>query len=202
MKRLLSIAVLVIALAFGGGTVTAEAQIIKLDEDTVILVSDLAKSDGMAFQDIVSDMEAAGEKDIQFLINTDGGHADAMYSIVATIQDMQSRGVSFTTVNIGYAASAGAYIWIHGDVRQAVTDARFMFHSTVIMGYFGIVPFEELPPDWQMTVFEYNYKLRQLTLDCLRDTELVNELMGGGYGAENWYVNAFMKNRGLLDKIL
>ena len=144
MKRLLSIAVLVIALAFGG-TIASQADIIKLDQDTILLTDELLLPDGRSFYDIATNMIVDGVTDIQFLINTEGGHADAMYLIVETMKEIQGRGYTITTVNIGEAASAGAYIWIHGDVRQATPEARYMFHSTVIFNGIGIVPFRLLP---------------------------------------------------------
>jgi len=202
MKRLLSIAVLVIALAFGG-TIVSQAKIVQLDEDTLMLVGEISTGDSAAFYRITDAMETNGVKDIQFLIDSEGGLLDESLMIIDIMQEMQQeRGVTITTVNVFEALSGGGYLWLFGDVRQAVEGAMFMYHTVIVMSMSGVLPFRLMPPDWQLYVLDSNYTLRQLVLDRLRDTALVNVLMGGGYGASNYFTIDFMDAQGLIDKIL
>lgn len=180
-----------------------EAKVVQLDEDTVMLADELMANEGIIFRDIVRGMVASGEKEIQFLINTPGGSADAMMEIINDMKFWRrNNGVHWTTVNVGEAASAGGFIWLYGDVRQSIEYSRFMFHTAGVYSWFGLVPWENLSPEWREIVHQMNYELRQMLLDLLRDTELVNEFLAGGYGAQNWFTTYIMEQKGLIDQIL
>jgi len=198
--KLLAIAVLAIALCFGG---IAEANVTKLDEDTVLLSHDLNPPDGEDFARIIRGMVDDKQLNIQFLIDTPGGDFDVMFSIIDTMRAWQAVGVKFTTLNSDIACSAGGYIWLAGDVRQGIRGTNFMFHTAVLFhNIFGLVPWEKVPISWKVDLMESNQKLRQYLLDVLRDTERVNEFLGGGYGAENWFTVGTLERYGLVDQIL
>lgn len=181
----------------------AEAQIVQLDENTLILQDALYEEDSATFELIVSDMIAEGEKDIQFLINSPGGDSTACHYIMNRMIELQKGDVVFTTVNLFDAYSAGGFIWLMGKKREALHNAQFMFHTAVwLHPFFGLMPWADLPEEIKEMIREFNYKLRQTLLTVLRDTELVNELLSGGYGVENYYTNYLLNEKGLIDRIL
>lgn len=201
MKKFLAILIASVMLCVGVNV--AEAKITQLSRDVVLLSDYLLPPDGTTFETVVSTMVAKGNRNIQFLINTNGGATDDMFQVIDTMQAQREKGVKFSTVNIGNALSAGAFIWMMGDERVAIEGTLFMFHTAVwFHPLFGVMPWETVPEEARQGILEVNYKLRQMLLDKFRNTELVNELLGNGYGAENWFNVYLMDQRGLIDKIL
>ena len=182
--------------------VPAESKIVKLDKDTVLLSMHLTDIDATDFRMVVTDFYDAGELAVQFLINTPGGTTDAMWNIIIQMDDMKTKGMVFTTVNLGEACSAGAFLWLNGDFRHSVEGARFMTHVASVSSPFGLVPWEDLPPNWKLFMHELNHDLRQWLLNTVKDTELVNLFLANGYGSNNWFTTHRFDQLGLIHKIL
>ena len=182
--------------------VPAESKVVKLDKDTVLLSMSLTDIDATDFRMIVTDFYDAGELAVQFLINTPGGGTDAMWNIMTQMDSMKTKGMVFTTVKLGEACSAGAFLWLNGDFRHSVEGARFMTHMASISSPFGLVPYEDLPLIWKLYIDKINNGLRQWLLDEVRDTEMVNLFLENGYGANNWFTTHRFDQLGLIHKIL
>lgn len=200
MKKFLGAVIMSIALLIF--CASANADIVKLDEDTLMVHDHLDPGNGDAFIEIVNEMLADGETEIQILINSPGGLVKDCFQIIDKMDALQAEGIEFTTVNIGEAASAAGFIWINGDVRQTLNFCQFMFHRAAYYHWFGLIPYDKLTQQQREDLRQLNYEARQWLLDTVHDTEIVNKFLGGEYGAQNWFTVWEMNEFGLIDGVL
>ena len=189
MKKFLAI-ISAIVILFVGASV-ASAVVEKHDTGLVSITGFITQEDFPQLLNATLDVE----NELTILINSFGGDAWACMAMVHHIQFMQMSGIHVTTFNMGLAASAGAIIWTMGDTRYAAPYSVFMFHLTQIYDHFGQpIDKKSLPPELRKIIGYLDYFVRQLLLNILKDTEIVNELLKEG---NNWYSADAIEKLGL-----
>jgi len=79
------------------------------------------------FSERVLEISAQDEsKPIVLYINSPGGEANAMFTMLSIMDSVPN---TFVTVAVGQAASAGAMLLAHGDIRFVAPYARVMIHE-------------------------------------------------------------------------
>ena len=68
-------------------------------------------------------------RDYHFVIENFGGSCFDILSIVNRLEELRAMGHTITTETYGYALSAGAFFFIHGDKRIVHKSAILMFHG-------------------------------------------------------------------------
>ena len=71
----------------------------------------------------------SGIRDIFIFINSDGGYIDDLFAITDTIDKYSKEGLTVTTVAVGAAQSAGAFLLMYGNKRYAGKNTRIMVHG-------------------------------------------------------------------------
>jgi ATP-dependent protease ClpP protease subunit len=128
------------------------------------------------------DMLAAtrGEFDVLYIkINTTGGSVGATLGIINEIKDMKQKGILIVTEVQNQALSAGAMLFVQGDIRIVHKGDTIMFHNAHLRdGTYGQIM--ECPNETYQDACDHiariNNYARQLLLDILKDTELVNKI--------------------------
>lgn len=134
------------------------------------------------------------EDEYQIVINTPGGSGSVCMSIVNHIRDLQESGAKITTEVSGRAASAGAVIWLTGDVRIAHRNDLIMFHSVQMINPVTGVPFpdSQLDDNDRKRIKTLNGALVEM-LTPLIGVEKAKEMLKG----ETWLTGKEAYNMGL-----
>jgi len=133
MKKMLVIIMLAVALMFGGcasnqnvqRTQAINGDIEQLSDGSIIISGEVDQDTYRDFLRYTLD----GRKHYTIRIMSNGGCAYNTIAIMTHMQRMQAKGVKFTTISLGNAFSAGAYIFMMGDERILGSGANLMWHT-------------------------------------------------------------------------
>ena len=114
-------------------------------------------------------------KDYHIILNTSGGSSNNCTTMINRIQLLQKQGAHITTEIIGYGMSAGAFVFLTGDVRIAHTGAILMFHGAgVQQGYERIDASKACKSD-DAVLCSYLNMLDATVIDLLMDKTAISE---------------------------
>jgi len=196
MKKLVSIIMaLLVSLVV---VCTATATIHQVGESQILLTGKVWYGDAEKFDLITLSMVDHNKTDITILIDSPGGLADDMWTILADMDYLRKfYGVEWTTINIGDALSAGAFIWLNGDVRQGIKGCRFMFHQVAIYNAWGLVPWEFLPERWKQVCLDENKRMGIFIIERTGNVNWLIAFLNGGYGGANYFTTAELREIGM-----
>jgi len=80
------------------------------------------------FLDLISEGSTLKEVAIPIYINSGGGEADKLQSMLSVMQIARSQGISIATYNIGNAYSCASLLAVSGDIRFMASGARNLMH--------------------------------------------------------------------------
>lgn len=170
------------------------------------VITSFYTSDFVGLLTATADLEKGDE--LKLIIMSPGGPAQVLLAMVTYVEDLKARGVKVTTESYSMTASAGAVLWLTGNVRICHEHDLFMFHTAVMMGYDGrIIPRSLLDADALFVLDQLNYWMRQYLLDILHDTELVNKLLKSDGNQEgstsnmNWFTGQQVFDMGIADEM-
>jgi len=123
MKKIL--AVLTGLALLVGSALPASGLMGYINRQTIMLYGEVVSGDEVEIR-ILFDGQ---EEEYQIIINSPGGRAFVCLSIAQHIKSLQDMGKKVTTEVSGMAMSAGAIIWMMGDVRIAHRNDVIMFHG-------------------------------------------------------------------------
>lgn len=126
-----------------------------------------------------SSLEPAARKPIKIFFNSPGGALDVAYSLYDIIRVSKTPVVG---INIGYCASAAAYIYIACHQRKMTKHGYFIFHQGSMNGLSGeykqIIASIE---DYQSQVEELSALIKERTL--YTDEEIAKNIIN------EWYIH-------------
>ena len=71
---------------------------------------------------------------VELIVTSPGGDTDALWHVLVALRERQTRGVTFQTRVVSYAASSAAVLACAGDLRSAAQGARYLFHQVRVRG--------------------------------------------------------------------
>jgi ATP-dependent Clp protease, protease subunit len=80
------------------------------------------------FIELVGKKKNSKNAEIEIYINSHGGDADMLLSMLSVIAMAKSEGIKITTYNLGVANSCGSILFIHGDNRKMFKYATNVMH--------------------------------------------------------------------------
>ena len=126
-----------------------------------------------------SSLEPAARKPIKIFFNSPGGALDVAYSLYDIIRVSKTPVIG---INIGYCASAAAYIYIACHQRKMTKHGYFIFHQGSMNGLSGeykqIIASIE---DYQSQVEELSALIKERTL--YTDEEIAKNIIN------EWYIH-------------
>jgi len=143
---------------------------------------------------------------LKITIMSSGGPALPTLAMLNHIESLKAKGIHITTESAGAILSAGAMLWITGQIRIVHSSDAVMFHTVVVRGPYGPVKRDTLPKEGQWLMKQLDYYMRQYLLDIIHDTEKVNELMNAdgnkeGETNENWYTGEEIFKMGIATEL-
>jgi len=123
MKKILATIIGLVMLV--GTALPASGLIGYINRQTIMLYDEVASGDEVEIR-ILFDGQ---EEEYQIIVNSHGGRAFVCLSIAQHIKSLQDMGKKVTTEVSGMALSAGAIIWMMGDIRIAHRNDVIMFHG-------------------------------------------------------------------------
>ena len=120
-------------------------------------------------------------KQLQFMINSPGGDLYVAYQICSLINMAKIRDITVLTWVLGYAASAGSLIAVHGDIKTMSRCAHHMIHFGCIWNV--ITKESELDKSTKFNKI-MTRQTQQMYLDCCPKLtkEKLQELESDEYG--------------------
>ena len=212
MKRLLiCLMVLSLMLLSGGTRVACETVPLEPHPDKIevshhLYVTSFYDSD---FRDLVRWTEGLKSGDeLKITIMSGGGPVVPLIAMVNYLEALKARGVHLTTEVAGMSMSAAAILWMMGDERIVHPHDYMMFHGAVVLDVYGRPQSREQMGAVNAWVLDWaDHMMRQLLLDTLHDTELVNELMAkeGNLGPDShnmhFYIGSDIYKMGIATKL-
>jgi len=104
----------------------ASARVTEISPGRILIDNAIALEDFGQFWD-ATDYRTV--KHYTIYLHTPGGNVFSCVGIINRIMEMQRRGVRFTAINYGIAASAGSYIFMVCNERIAYEGSIFMWHT-------------------------------------------------------------------------
>lgn len=141
MKKLLAgltTAVLIFGFAITGACVTEP-----ISDHSVMVYGSISLHDGLNMSKFLK----KEHKEVEIVINTWGGMASQLLTMVYAVENAKERGIKIITHATGDCMSAGAVLFMLGDERIAHENTLFMFHKTRVLDAFkNIIPRKDLQP--------------------------------------------------------
>ena len=134
MKNILALIMGVIMLV--GFATPAGSAMGYINRQTIMMYDNLVSGDEV---DIRTQFDGQ-EKEYLIIINSLGGSVFACMSIINHIKSLQDSGAKVSTEISGLAASAGAIIWLAGDIRIVHRSDVLMFHGVQILNEYTRTP--------------------------------------------------------------
>jgi ATP-dependent protease ClpP protease subunit len=147
MKKLLTGLVLLAILA--GFTVPASGLIGYINRQALVIYDTVTSGDEVEIRALFDGQES----EYHIVINSPGGRGSVCMSMWNHIRDLQESGAKITTEVSGMAASAGAILWMTGDVRIVHRNDLVMFHGVQMIDQVSGQPLPESALD------EYDKKI-------------------------------------------
>ncbi len=182
MKRL--IACILGSLLILGLTATPVASTEIISENPVVVFVDSFDTEDMSdFLKATAKLKTGDT--FKVISSGGGGNAWTCMSMVNEIKKLKTRGIMVITETTGMAASANAFLWLAGSERLVNKGDMLMFHLTAMRGFFGEkIDRANLSDEQNMILDHLNHWIRQMLLDIVKDTELVNKMLDD---EDNWY---------------
>jgi ATP-dependent Clp protease, protease subunit len=168
-----------------------------LDRRGIILISGMISNDALARASkrlLMLHFDPDFKDDIQIIINSPGGHLDAMWSFIDLMRFVDNR---VRTIALGEICSAAAFIFVAGDERIIAPNTSVMFHH-FSGGFGGTYP--ALIASRKGQDIEYQKILRLLT-ECSKYNSEQEVLKNVLTEQDNWLTPKEMIAHGLADLI-
>ena len=162
LKRVIMAAVAATTIFVMGATV--DAAIVAGDSrNTVVLTGDIQYGDAAQMNKELGNLDRihTGQYGLHLYINSTGGMGAEIMTIIGVIDRFQKGiGGLVYTYNYGFAFSAGALLFLRGDIRIMHETATVMFHDAYFMGQNGLKVPKNDPavPAWAWKRLEYMNK--------------------------------------------
>lgn len=139
-----------------------------------------------AFNYAVGDSIASGQPLFPIYIETLGGNVDIMNGMLSCMDSAREKGIIFSTIVSGFAASAGAMIFCYGDegYRFMGSQARLMLHHSNIIGGGKIT---EISPHYSKLLADEFSLLEKISINLKKPKKWLEKLFDKEKNSDIYY---------------